>query len=198
MKKLFSIAVAVGAFALSVLAGPNPAVLINGPAYTNSTQIVGATTNQIGVVKATATNNFNLAIGSSGASSSSYLISGSQANTNQWPCAGVNCNAGYPNTLYAPFKYLTLVWNGQIMATNATGSQSIITRLRFSMDGTTNTAVPAVVLQANATANTTQYSVTNTIDTLGWPYVLIDTMENTNATASTNNYFIVNGKPGGL
>lgn len=186
--------VAVCAVSLAAQAGPSYITLIAGNQYTNPTVLMAGVTNQIGVTKGNTTNQFNTSLGSASASASSYLVSGSQINTNQWPLAAVSANAGFPQTLYGPFNNLALYNQFTIMATNANGTQTVPFRFAASVDGS-NAATSWFVWQCSIAANQTSFVGITNIQTGGYPFIILQSVDNTNATAVTNNLLEAAGKP---
>lgn len=181
--------------ACTLMAGQVPVQIVAGGYGTNSAQILmNSVTNQTGVVKGAATNSYNMPV-VSGASSSSYAITGASANTNLWPPSGFAMIGGYPGTLYGPVRQVTIFEQFSIMATNAGGTQNVVVRWAGG-DGyiwQSNYLVQTLAIPANQTVFST--FVTNN-DTLGMPYLALQSLENTNVTALTNVIIDATAKPG--
>jgi len=200
MKKILSLIALAGAFALNANAGlvtlldGRTSSVINVPLYggTNGSGIY-TNTFQNGQVP--------------GASNIVYQLAGStglQPNfgTNGFLPSAVDNLTGYPNTLYGPQNYVTIVTTGNLLATNAT-STAVVFRFAASADGgtgsaglwVTNYAVVTLTIPINATSSTQPCS-TNTVATGGWNYLALQAIENPGVSALTNIVVEVSGKPG--
>jgi len=126
--------------------------LINGTQYTNFSASVGAGVNtnssgvltnnvQAGVVLAATTNYYSL-----------YPGFGTQLNTNLWPSQAFPVAAGYPGTIYGPYKTFQSDLVASITATNAVGAMTL-TRRFAGYDGllwVSNVLSQTVVIPANS------------------------------------------------
>ena len=142
-----------------------------------------------------------------GASNIVYQLAGStglQPNfgTNGFLPSAVDNLTGYPNTLYGPQNYVTIVTTGNLLATNAS-STAVVFRFAASADGgtgsaglwVTNYAVLTLTIPVNAIGST-QPCQTNTVATGGWNYLALQAIENPGVSALTNIVVEVSGKPG--
>ena len=147
--------------------------VVNGPAYTNATVLVGTNTLQNGVVAAVSTNYYNLAKGS-----------GVQVNTNAWPSAYVSAQGGFPGALGGPSRY-------EQFYINSTGTGTIPIVFAGTVDGSnfvTN------FLTINYPAGSPY--MTN-VDLGALPGLGLYSVANTNAATAVSNLLIeVSGKPG--
>jgi len=137
--------------AFTARAGNLSGFLVNGPAFTTNTVLVGVTNYQNGVITPAWTNTFNTwtayspggysisgtnaVISFSNPSANGFIVTGGQVNTNLWPVRAVNLAAGYPGTLYGPVNNVNIFYSGSLIATNAT-STSLVFTWASSNDGT--------------------------------------------------------------
>lgn len=209
MKKILTLIALVSAFVLNSNAA-NFTTLMNGYAYTNANVPLFSATNSSGVWS----NNFQIGT-APGASNILFALSANSGTqpysgaTGLLPAFSYNTEIGYPNTLYGPQNYTTIVINGFLMATNAT-STAVLFKFASSIDGGTSTntlgtSTPQAIWVTNYTVltmtipvnsfNATQ-PVTNTIATGGWGYLNLQAIENPGVAALTNIVIEINGKPG--
>lgn len=193
--KSLAVAAVIGAVA-SAHAGVW-AYLQNGYNYTNATVVANNTTWQIGTVAGLGTNTFNTFIGASGGSGASYVISGSQANTNLLPVYAINLAPSYPETIYGPINNLAIYTQINFQKTNAPGTGLVTFRYAGSIDGT-NPVTSYFTQTISIPANTSQGVGLTNFTTGALPYLLLQTEENTNGQAITNIVIEVGGKSGGI
>lgn len=198
---------AVAAFAAR--AGNLSGFLVNGPAFTNATVLVGVTNYQNGVITPAWTNTFNTwtayaqggysisgttaVITASSPSANGFIVTGGQVNTNLWPVRAVNMAVGYPNTLYGPANNVNLYYSGSLVATNAT-STSLVFAWATSNDGTnvvvthTDTIVVPIL--------TKTFSYMTNFATGGAAWLMESSEINPGAAPATNIVIEAGAKPG--